>query len=252
MLKVHIGLNLASQMKQLHWSYTDIILDKTKLWQEILCEIGLPLLHLILFQISAHEYLQSRQECFYYTKLWKAQVSRRQTGPGREPSGWAFLLEWAMQPGWGFLLGRAMPPGWAFLLGWAMPPGWAFLLGWGCSQASHSCWDEDTAGIPTQLRTPAWSTAGPAQRMALSTARQCQSHHLKQTAEVSCTKPEMPLPLGLSPRGAGAALLWLSLGKLLKAGCTCVQAAGDGSVPAGKRAAGHQRASLLGFSDSQI
>lgn len=31
MLKVHIGLNLASQMKQLHWSYSNIILDKTEL-----------------------------------------------------------------------------------------------------------------------------------------------------------------------------------------------------------------------------
>lgn len=72
MLKVHIGLNLASQMKQLHWSYTDIILDKTKLWQEILCEIGLPLLHLILFQISAHEYLRSRQECLLLHKAMES------------------------------------------------------------------------------------------------------------------------------------------------------------------------------------
>lgn len=30
MLKVHIGLSLASRMKQLHWSYSELVLDVTQ------------------------------------------------------------------------------------------------------------------------------------------------------------------------------------------------------------------------------
>lgn len=87
MLKVHIGLNLASQMKQLHWSYSNIILDKTEPWQEILCEIGLPLLHLLLFQISAHEYPQSRPKCLLLNKAMET-TSLQATGGGGHGARW--------------------------------------------------------------------------------------------------------------------------------------------------------------------
>lgn len=88
MLKVHIGLSLASRMKQLHWSYSSIILDEAELWQEILCEIGLPLLDLILFQISKHEYLQSRQKCLLLNKAMET-TSLQATGCARHgAAGW--------------------------------------------------------------------------------------------------------------------------------------------------------------------
>lgn len=111
MLKVHIGLNLASQMKQLHWSYSNIILDKTELWQEILCEIGLPLLHLILFQINEHEYLRSTAKCLL--------LSRAMESTGLQAAGWLWRarspLAGAFPPGWGNAAGgtgsAALRPG---------------------------------------------------------------------------------------------------------------------------------------------
>lgn len=77
MLKVHIGLNLASQLELL-WAYSWC---NTELWKEFLCETVLPLLHLILFSTSKRRYLWSRQKRLVLNKATET-VSLQAQGKG--------------------------------------------------------------------------------------------------------------------------------------------------------------------------
>lgn len=73
MLKAHIGLDLESQMKQLHWSYPELILDATQSSDRSFCVKSVYLLPTSYYSSSANtRVFRGESHATYWTTLQRA------------------------------------------------------------------------------------------------------------------------------------------------------------------------------------